>query len=251
MSGSDLARRLLLVTGTGTGIGKTHLGEALLLSAPRDAKVVGLKPVESGVAGEGPRRDNESGDGVLSDAERLARGSTFHVQHFRVALRTPVAPSLAARLEGVTIDVDRLRAEVARVRALADVTVVELPGGLFSPFVDRVLNVDFGATLRPDATVLVAPDRLGVIHDVMATVSAARARGFALHALALVAPEQADASTGTNAEEIATLLPDFPVVPVPRGAPGALARTGELQRLSSELLQLFPPPGDPARATAR
>ncbi len=241
MSGGDRARRLVLVTGTGTGIGKTHLAEAVLGAFPRTAKVVGLKPVESGVE-----------DGVLSDADRLARGATFHVQHFRMALRTPVAPSVAARREGVVIDVDRLRAEVARVRDLADVTLVELPGGLFSPFVDRVLNVDFASSLQPDATLLVAPDRLGVIHDVVATVSAARARGFPLHTLLLVAPEEPDASSGTNAGELGGLLPDLPVLPVPRGEPGALARGAELQRRATELLSAPAPAAPaPARPSAR
>jgi dethiobiotin synthetase len=239
MSGSNPVGRLVLVTGTGTGIGKTHLAEAILLAFPRAAKVIGLKPVESGVE-----------EGVLSDAERLERASTFHVQHYRVALRTPVAPSVAARREGVVLDVPRLQAEIARVRDLAEVTLVELPGGLFSPFVDRTLNVDFGTALRPDATLLVAPDRLGVIHDVLATALAARARGFPLHTLALIAPESPDASTGTNAEEIARLLPDLPVVPVPRAAPDALAGGTELRRLATELLRL-PPHDDPGPATPR
>jgi len=240
VSSGGPVRHLALVTGTGTGIGKTHLAEAILLAFPREAKVIGLKPVESGVE-----------EGLLSDADRLERASTFHVQHFRVTLRTPVAPSVAARKEGVVLDAGRLHAEVARVRALADVTLVELPGGLFSPFVDRTLNVEFAAALGPDATVLVAPDRLGVIHDVLATVSAARARGFQLHTLALVEPEQPDASTGTNSEEIASLLPDLPVLSVPRGVPEALARTTELQQLATELLRLPPPPpGGPGRAPA-
>ena len=239
MSGSDPVGRLVLVTGTGTGIGKTHLAEAILLAFPRDAKVIGLKPLESGVE-----------DGVLSDADRLDRSSTFHVQHYRVALRTPVAPSVAARREGVVLDVPRLQAEVSHVRSLADVTLVELPGGLFSPFVDRTLNIDFGATLRPDATLLVAADRLGVIHDVLATTSAAQARRFPLHTLVLVAPESSDASTGSNAEEIASLLSHLPVLPVPRAAPDALAGGSELRRLATELLRL-PLPDDPGPATPR
>lgn len=238
-AGDPPARRLVLVTGTGTGIGKTHLSEALLLASPRQARIIGLKPVESGVE-----------DGVLSDADRLARASTFHVQHFRVALRTPVAPSLAARREGVAIDVERLQREVARVRDLADATIVELPGGLFSPFVGQTLNADFGAALRPDATLLVAPDRLGVIHDVMAAVLAARARRFDLHALALVAPEHADTSTGTNAAEIAGLVPDLPVVPVARGEPHVLARAAELRQLVTRLVRL-PRPGAHGPETPR
>jgi dethiobiotin synthetase len=237
VSDGNPLRHLVVVTGTGTGIGKTHVAEALLLAFPRQSKVIGVKPVESGVE-----------EGVLTDADRLARASTFHVQHFRVALRTPVAPSVAARREGVVLDVGRLRSEVTRVRDMADVTIVELPGGLFSPFVDRTLNIDFAAGLHPDANLLVAPDRLGVIHDVLATASAAQVRGLSLHTLVLVAPEQPDASTGTNAMEIAALLPALPVATVPRGAPETLARGADLGRLAMELLRL-PPPGDPARAT--
>lgn len=235
MSGAERPRgRLVLLTGTGTGIGKTHLGEALLLAVPRDARAIGVKPVESGVE-----------DGVLSDADRLARASTFHVQHFRIALRTPVAPTLAARREGVVIDPARLEAEITRVRQLADVTVVELPGGLFSPFVDDTLNIGFGTSLRPDATVLASPDRLGVIHDVLATTTAAAAKGLPLAALVLMAPEQPDASTGTNAAELRALLPDLPIVRIPRAAPEALARTDEVQHLATTLL--LPPPAVPAR----
>lgn len=234
-----LGQHLVLVTGTGTGIGKTHVAEAILLAAPRTSRVLGLKPVESGVE-----------EGVPSDAERLGRASPFHVQHFRVALRTPVAPTVAARREGVVIDPARLRTEVARVRGVADAVVVELPGGLFSPFVDRTLNIDFARTLLPDATLLVAPDRLGVIHDVLVTVSAAHARGFVLQAVALVAPEHADASTGANGEEIAPLLPQIPVVAIPRAEPEALAQHPEIRKLSTELLRL-PEPGAPGRATPR
>jgi dethiobiotin synthetase len=238
VTGETPRRNLVLVTGTGTGIGKTHLGEAILRALPRDVRAIGLKPVESGVE-----------EGVLSDAERLARASTFHVQHFRLALRTPVAPTVAARLEGVVIDAERLRGEIARVRALADLALVELPGGLFSPFVDRTLNIDFGAALAPDATLLVAPDRLGVIHDVMAAVAAARARAFHVTCLALVAPDKPDASSGTNAAEIGSLLPDLPLVAVPRGSPEALARTDGLQGLTTVLQP--PPRVGPAQARPR
>jgi dethiobiotin synthetase len=68
-------------------------------------------------------------------------------------------------------------------------------------------------------TLLVAPDRLGVLHDVRATLLAARHVGLSLDAVVLSAPATPDASTGRNGAELSRLG----IVPVaaefPRGAP--------------------------------
>jgi dethiobiotin synthetase len=60
---------LVVVTGTGTSIGKTHFAEALILAWRRTARVLGLKPIESGVV-----------PGALTDVERLQAVSSFHVK---------------------------------------------------------------------------------------------------------------------------------------------------------------------------
>jgi dethiobiotin synthetase len=64
--------------------------------------------------------------------------------------------------------------------------------------------------------VLVAPDRLGVLHDVGACVRAAAVDGITFAAIALSAPAQADASTGTNAAEIERIGLADAVVMFPR-----------------------------------
>jgi dethiobiotin synthetase len=204
--------RLVVITGTGTEIGKTHVTEAVLLASTNAGlRAVGLKPVESGV-GEGD-----------SDAGRLQRASTFHVKPFGVALKAPVSPHRAARAEGVTLPLEDLAAEVHATLAHADLVLVELPGGLFTPLAEDTVNADFAARLRPDVLLLVAPDRLGVLHDVLATTRAAGAASLGIRGIVLVTPERPDASTGTNAEDLA----DYTSVPVlatvPRGPPPALA----------------------------
>jgi len=204
--------RLVIVTGTGTEIGKTHLAEALLL-ALRSAgcRVLGLKPVESGV-GQGP-----------TDAARLAAASSFHVKHFGVALRAPVSPHRAAREEGVIVPIEALAESIEASRQGTDFVLVELPGGLFTPLFDASLNVDFAARLRPDFVLLAAPDRLGVLHEVVATTRAAQGVPLRVDGVVLITPPHADASTGTNAED----LPRYAHVPVlatvPRGTPAELA----------------------------
>jgi dethiobiotin synthetase len=205
--------RLVVLAGTGTEIGKTHLAEALLL-AMGDAglRVAGLKPVESGV-----------GTGE-SDRARLSRASTFQAQPFGVALKAPVSPHRAAREEGVALPLEALAAGIEATRSGTDFVLVELAGGLFTPLSEVALNVDFARRLAPDFLLLVAPDRLGVLHDVLATTRAAVATALRIDGVALVEPDHRDASTGTNAAELAPFTPVPVLTTVPRGGPSALAR---------------------------
>ena len=83
---------LIVVTGTGTGIGKTHIAEAILRAWARHrpgARLIGLKPIESGVS-----------VGAVTDSGRLAAASTFHVKQSGYALSAPLSPHLAARQRG-------------------------------------------------------------------------------------------------------------------------------------------------------
>jgi dethiobiotin synthetase len=201
--------RIVLV-GTGTGIGKTHLGVALV-TALRAAgvEVAGLKPVESGV-GTGP-----------SDAELLQGASSFRVPDPPpYQLAAPLSPHLAAPLEGQTVRLSPIVTWVDSVTAA--VLVVETAGALLSPLAPGLTNLDLTAVLAPDAIVLVAPDRLGVLHDVTAAL-------FAMHHLepglpepvvVLMAPAEADASTGTNGWELLVLGIARNVVTFPRAAAG-------------------------------
>jgi dethiobiotin synthetase len=205
--------RLVVITGTGTGIGKTHVSEALLLAwKGMGVRAAGIKPVESGVDGS-----------AATDAERLASASTFHVQHSTYTLRTAVAPNVAARLEGVNLDLERIRGSIDAARHEVSILLLELPGGLFSPLTDDTLNGEFAASLAPESVLLVAPDRLGVLHDVVATSRAATTIPLRLDGTLLVSVEPPDLSAGTNAAELSRLVPIPVLATVPRGAPARLA----------------------------
>lgn len=210
-----MTARLVVVSGTGTEIGKTHVSAALLLAwraARPSARILGLKPVESGV---------EPGE-MGADGRTLEQASTFHVKRFPspYLLTRAVSPHLAARAEGVTVELTPIVEQVQAARAEVDLLLVELAGGLFSPLSASLLNLDAAAALGPLHHVLVAPDRLGVLHDVAATLRAARAASPTSipTAIVLVTPAVPDTSTGTNAAELAVIT-DVPVVAVvPRGS---------------------------------
>jgi dethiobiotin synthetase len=232
---------LVVVTGTGTGIGKTHATAALLLRWVRvlaDAgvarpQVAGLKPVESGVVG-----------GTPTDAQTLERASTFHVKRIPppYMLARAVSPHLAAADEGRIIDLQLIRRYVAEARAEAHGVAVELPGGLFSPLAPGLDNADVARDLAPDALLLVAPDRLGVLHDVAATTRAAAACGLAFTGIVMVAPEHADASTGTNAAELA-MVTGIPVLAaLPRADVAALSSRNDLGAILTALVKTWSRP---------
>jgi hypothetical protein len=77
--------------------------------------------------------------------------------------------------------------------------------------------------------VLVVPDRLGALHDATAATLAARARGAQLDAILVNAPLTADASTGSNADELRMLLPEMETFgPTPRAPAEELAAHEEI-----------------------
>jgi dethiobiotin synthetase len=213
--------RVALV-GTGTDVGKTHVGCALLEAwARRGTRAVGLKPIESGV---------REGQPIPSDQDRLDEVSfhvkqsmeseqSFHVKRSLYRFPDPVSPHLAAERAGVVIDIAAISEWVQS--HVSPITLIETAGGLFSPLAPGIDNFRLVQALAPAIVLLVAPDRLGVLHDVTATLGLAAARGLPIPAVVLSAPATPDASTGHNARELARLSIATPLTVFPRAAPSA------------------------------
>ena len=218
----------LVVVGTGTGVGKTHVARVLIEAwEEQGVQAVGLKPVESGVS-ESAREPSDQAQ-LLEASQRfhVKRGlaPTFHVKRALYAWPEPVSPHLAARTAGVRVDLAAIHQWIQEHSA--PIVVIETAGGLFSPLGDEALtNADLLATLQPCAVLVVAPDRLGVLHDLTATLGLASARGLPALGVALSTPARLDASTGRNAEELARLGIASPLAVFPR-APTSNPRSRE------------------------
>src|SRR5689334_7203220 len=109
----------------------THFAEALILAWRPVGRVVGLKPIESGVA-----------ENTRTDAMRLEAASAFHVKQDGYCFAAPVSPHLAARDAGVEIRCDVVARLVSEARQKAECVVLELAGGLFSPLARGLYNAD-------------------------------------------------------------------------------------------------------------
>jgi dethiobiotin synthetase len=139
---------------------------------------------------------------------------TFHVKRSLYSFRDPISPHLAAQRDGIRIDIGAIRHWVDQnTRAL---TLIETAGGLFSPLARSTSNLDLVRALSPARLLLVAPDRLGVIHDLTATLGLAATKRSSPDAVILSAPEFPDASTGHNAEALIALGIASPLAIFPR-----------------------------------
>jgi dethiobiotin synthetase len=172
----------------------------------------------------------------LGDAHALASHS-FHVKHPSThplySYPDPVAPALAARRSGKPIDIRAIASWVDSVRFTSHAStdrhvVVETAGGVFSPVGDGATNYDIALALDPAIWVLVASNRLGVLHDVGSCLRALAALGRSPDAIVLSAPAEADASTPYNADELRRQGFRLPVIELPRGNLDALGAVLDL-----------------------
>jgi dethiobiotin synthetase len=199
-------RRGLFVTGTDTGVGKTLVAAALARVARRRGLApIPFKPVETGC------------DPDPLDAMALARAADAGLALSEICpyrLHLPAAPALAARAEGVQIDVDDV---VARAERLGDrgFLIAEGAGGLLVPYAEGVTAADLAARLRLPLLV-VARTALGTINHTALTVREARRAGLALAAVVLnKTTAAADPHEEANAELIAELTGLLPLGPLP------------------------------------
>ena len=166
--------RLVFVTGSDTSVGKTAFSAQLILALrARGARVMALKPLASGCVLDDPRGE---------DGEILWRALGGVVPFESVALyrmQAPLAPTVAARLEGLSVDRERIRRAVREGAATHDWVIVEGAGGLLSPLVDSWnfadLALECGAGL-----VVVVGSKLGAINHACMTFEVARRRGIPL-----------------------------------------------------------------------
>ncbi|WP_218030003.1 dethiobiotin synthase [Pseudonocardia hydrocarbonoxydans] len=197
---------MLVVTGTGTGVGKTVVTAAVAALAP--GRVAVLKPAQTGV---GP---GEPGD--LADVARLVPGVTGREL---ARYPDPLAPDTAARRAGLPTVTPAAAAAAAReLAADHDLVLIEGAGGLLVRFDGDGTLADVAAEL--DAPVLVvAAAGLGTLNHTALTTGALAARGLRCAGVVIGAwPRDPDLAARCNLADLPSVTGSPLVGAVPEGA---------------------------------
>ncbi|GAW52419.1 MULTISPECIES: dethiobiotin synthase [unclassified Nocardioides] len=205
--------RVIVVTGTSTGVGKTVATAALAVRAAAHGSVVVVKPVQTGT---------QDGDSDAREVQRLT-GLTVHEY---TALDEPLAPDTAARRQGVPIPpVSEYAARVLALAELHDTVVVEGAGGLLVRLdTDDGTLLDLAAELAqtlPVEVVVVAAAGLGTLNHAELTVGALRGRGLEPAGLVIGSwPDEPGLAERCNADDLprVTGVPLLATVPAGSGA---------------------------------
>ncbi len=201
----------IFITGTDTGVGKTHTGVLIARALQqRKISVVPRKPVESGCI-----RDGENL--IPQDAQALKNaagysGSLASVCPYR--FEPAVSPLRAAHLAHQALVTAKVaQACLAGVDIEKDFLLVEGAGGFYSPLCEDGLNADLAQALQLPV-VLVADDKLGCINQVLLNVQAISSRKLHLLALILNQSNMANVPDMNNAEDLKDLV-DCPIFSLP------------------------------------
>jgi dethiobiotin synthetase len=180
-----------------------------------------------------PRPHGPSLDPVsASDAELLAKASVpnFQPPPHAYAYSEPLSPHLAAKRARESIEIGATIHWISRIESQRssrqdgtpvrparsitnaapsdpsrDWTIVETAGAAFTPLAVGITNASLAQALEPAIWILVAPDRLGVLHDLTTTLHAMRSISREPDCVVLSQLHHRDKSTGTNAAELKSL----------------------------------------------
>lgn len=147
----------LFITGISTDVGKTIASSIVVEALQADY----WKPVQAG--------DLEN-----SDTHKVqSRVSNCKTQFFpnSYALNTPASPHLAAEIDGITIDLAKIKKPKT-----ANHLVIEGAGGIFVPLNEKDTIIDL---IQPDYKVIVVSRHyLGSINHTLLTIEAIQNRGL-------------------------------------------------------------------------
>jgi len=186
---------IFFITGTDTGAGKTVLTSLLAQHLrERGVRVAAFKPVCSG-----GREDARALHAALAGTLTLAEINPWH---FRAA----IAPMLAARREKKQVSARAICDHIRTAQKGFAITLVEGAGGLLSPMGEKFDSRDLMVALRA-RPIIVAPDKLGVVNQLLLTLEALPARSRAQARIVLMTPAKPDAATASNAGLLGEFFP--------------------------------------------
>jgi dethiobiotin synthetase len=190
------------ITGTDTGIGKTHAACALIAAmTARGIDVAGMKPVAAGTRQAVGMAMNED---VAAFQQLTGQRFPLHLVN-PYCLNEAIAPHIAAQHQGVSVDVSVIATAFNRLAERADSIVVEGAGGFLVPLSDAHTMAEIPVLLELPV-ILVVGMRLGCLSHALLTAEAIRARGLTLAGWMANTPGDTMNAYAENGSTLKTLL---------------------------------------------
>jgi dethiobiotin synthetase len=198
----------IFITGTDTGVGKTLIAAGIASVLRKQGRDVGvMKPLESGceiVDGKKVPMDALFLKDAAGVDDPLALINSY-------ALKEPLAPSVAAEIEGIDIDIEKILGDFKQLSKKHEFLIVEGAGGLLVPIKKGFLFSDLIKRMGLPVLV-VARGNLGTINHTLLTVNHAKILGIAVKGVIInnLTPEKGKAEE-TNPGVMKELL-DVPFI---------------------------------------
>ena len=165
--------RIILVTGTDTGVGKTIVASWLASLASRSQRVALVKAVQTGA------------DPAVDGDEAFYRAALADHPVTITTLATfpePLAPPIAARRSGRRVHVQDIIRSCMEIARDHDVTIVEGSGGLMVPVDEDTNFADLAGALGARLVLVIRPG-LGTLNHTALTLEAAFSRNLSVEML--------------------------------------------------------------------
>lgn len=191
-----------LVTGTDTGIGKTHvaclLAKSFLAMGIRHIGV--FKPIETGVT------DIPKDALLLKESAECCEEVTVVAPY---TFKAPVAPWVAAKQENHPIEFSVIEDVYNRITSKHEITIVESAGGLFVPISAEGTYADLAKRLHLPVLVVVGL-RLGAVNHALLTIRTAQALGLKVLGYVLNEFERDQSPGALTVEETLSAFAEVP-----------------------------------------
>ena len=197
------------ITGTDTGVGKTFVAAGLIRAMIyQGLSVCPMKPAETGCR-------VSKGKLVPEDTVKLMKASGADepidlINPYR--MRNPLAPSVAAEIEGIIIKKKSVLDAYKKLSNKYDIIIAEGAGGIMVPLYKKYLYLDLVRDLGLPLIIIARPG-LGTINHSLLTIEAARTKDIKVLGLVFNHSEKTktDISQKTN-PEIITQIGKVPVL---------------------------------------
>lgn len=176
-----IMKQRFFITATGTDIGKSFITAGLIQQAKsRHVSIAAYKPLISGFDEKNPAI-SDTGLLLQSLGEPLNKTTLNRLSPWR--FRAPLAPSMAARFEGTTIDIEALLTHSRKaLSGPEDIILIEGVGGVMVPISANKTVLDWIEALGIP-TILVTGSYLGCLSHTLTALRVLQQRQIPIHTL--------------------------------------------------------------------